>query len=190
MPKLTSYKLGGLKQVKQVTMMNAGEFQKDEVLLTAMKRIPTIKGKKDMDEIDMNVVEKIEVHNFMCNTKELKELKLTNCFHLREFSVGNECFQSVKEVVLIDLPALEKVLIGDRCFSDPLSKEVPEGSFHLKNCKTLKELRIGCMSFADYCECEMESLEALETVVIGNATENSCCFYWSDLILRSGSHSR
>ena len=92
----------------------------------------------------------------------------------------------MKSVKLIGLPELEKVIVGEKCFCNPGDKEVPQGSFQLKECKQLKELRIGCLSFADYSECDMQDLDALETVVIGNAKTSSCCFYWSDLELRGG----
>ena len=76
--------------------------------------------------------------------------------------VGNDCFQSVGELKLIGLKNLEKVMIGENCFRQE------NGSFTLKECDALRELKIGRGSFDDYSVCEIDSLNSLEVIEMGN----------------------
>ena len=80
--------------------------------------------------------------------------------------MGNGCFKSVGELKLIGLKKLEKVMIGEKCFTQE------NGSFTLKECDALKELKIGNGSFDDYSVCEIDSLNSLEVIEIGNG-----CFH-------------
>ena len=75
--------------------------------------------------------------------------------------VGNDCFQSVGELKLIGLKNLEKVMIGEKCFRQE------NGSFTLKECDSLRELKIGNGSFYRFCVCEIDSLNSLEVIEIG-----------------------
>ena len=76
--------------------------------------------------------------------------------------VGNDCFQSVGVLKLIGLKNLEKVMIGEKCFMKK------NGSFTLKECDALRELKIGRGSFDDYSVCEIDSLNSLEVIEMGN----------------------
>ena len=113
-------------------------------------------------------------------------LDLSGCARLESVEIGDFSLINCVLFKCCGLKALRRIVVGEKCFCNPGDKEVPQGSFQLKECKQLKELRIGCLSFADYSECDMQDLDALETVVIGNAKTSSCCFYWSDLELRGG----
>ena len=75
--------------------------------------------------------------------------------------IGNDCFQSVGELKLIGLKNLEKVMIGENCFTQE------NGSFTLKECDALRELKIGSGSFSGYSVCEIDSLNSLEVIEIG-----------------------
>ena len=60
------------------------------------------------------------------------------------------------------------------------------GSFYLKNCPKLKELRItGVCSFEDYTVCEIENVDALEEIEMGDLNEWSRNFYYASLELKS-----
>ena len=87
--------------------------------------------------------------------------------------MGNGCFKKVSELKLIGLKKLEKVMIGEECFMQE------NGSFTLKECDALKELKIGNGSFDDYSVCEIDSLNSLEVIEIGGFR------YASDFQLKS-----
>ena len=76
--------------------------------------------------------------------------------------IGNDCFKSVGELKLIGLKKLEKVIIGEWCFRQE------NGSFTLKECDALRELKIGNGSFYNCCVCEIDSLNSLEVIEMGN----------------------
>ena len=75
--------------------------------------------------------------------------------------IGNGRFQNVGVLKLIGLKKLEKVMIGEKCFTQ-------RGSFTLKECDALRELKIGNGSFDDYSVCEIDSLNSLEVIEMGN----------------------
>ena len=75
--------------------------------------------------------------------------------------VGNDCFKNVGVLKLIGLKKLEKVMIGEKCFTQR------RGSFTLKECDALRELKIGNGSFNDYDVCEIDSMNSLEVIAIG-----------------------
>ena len=74
--------------------------------------------------------------------------------------IGNGRFKNVGVLKLIGLKKLEKVIIGEKCFTQ-------RGSFTLKECDALRELKIGNGSFDDYSVCEIDSLNSLEVIEIG-----------------------
>ena len=80
---------------------------------------------------------------------------------LEVIEMGDDCFKNVGVLKLIGLKKLEKVMIGNDCFT----KE--NGSFTLKECDSLKELKIGYGSFSGYSVCEIDSLNSLEVIAIG-----------------------
>ena len=75
--------------------------------------------------------------------------------------IGNDCFKNVGVLKLTGLKKLEKVMIGEKCFTQR------RGSFTLKECDALRELKIGNGSFDDYSVCEIDSLNSLEVIEIG-----------------------
>ena len=124
-----------------------------------------------------------------CNESGITAIDFTPCERLRELRVGDECFKNVNELKLVGLNALESVVIGENSFSkqDCFASEDPSRRFYLKNCPALKELKMGCGSFSDYSVCEIESVDALEVVEMGDLdmTHKCCNFYWSSLVLKS-----
>ena len=92
--------------------------------------------------------------------------------------VGNDCFKNVGVLKLIGLKKLEKVMIGNDCFT----KE--NGSFTLKECDSLKELKIGMESFINYSRFIVKNLPSLEEMVIGEGVDYSNCFTFSSLELK------
>ena len=132
-------------------------------------------------------VETIIVDNNACNDDSFTELNLTRFVNLRVFEVGDYSFSYVEEVHLIGLSKLERVMIGDHSFT--LSKWKgrydPDRHFYLKNCERLRELKIGCYSFSDYTECEIENVPSLEVIEMGELEEGGSNFRYSSLELKS-----
>ena len=53
----------------------------------------------------------------------------------------------------------------------------PNRHFYVKNCPSLKELKMGRYSFSDYTLCEIEDTPALEFIEIGDLKNDSCNFF-------------
>ena len=129
-------------------------------------------------------------------------LDLTRFTQLRSLEVGNHCFTLVNELDITGLSQLESVVIGDKSFIfvDELkliglnkleSVEIgmnsftrkkssygndPNRRFYLKDCSSLRQLTIDSYSFSDYSVIEIENVDALETIEIGEMNGESCSF--------------
>ena len=112
-----------------------------------------------------NHIEELIVSNNSCNGLEWRVLDLPFLSHLRLFEVGDECFEHVEEVQLIGLMRLERVVIGEKCFTKNKSgSNDPNRHFYLKNCEKVRELKIGSYSFMDFSVCEIENVPSLEVI--------------------------
>ena len=134
-------------------------------------------------------VTEIVVDNVVCGV-DLTELDLSRFSQLKRLEIGDYCCMSVNELKLIGLSELERVVIGENSFVIRKDEDVRKDSnchFHLKNCPKLKELRIGRGSFSDYSVCEIENVDALEVIDMGNEGKWSCNFYYASLELKSAS---
>ena len=98
--------------------------------------------------------------------------------------MGDYCFAFVNEVKLIGLSQLERVVIGDDCFTRSTDYD-PNRHFYLKNCESLRELKMGCYSFCDYSVCEIENVPSLEVIEMGEMDGRSCNFWYASLELKS-----
>ena len=186
-------KLGDLKALKEAverkkveeeeeTRKREEEERRRKEAEEAAKRKAVISCKRDWDCIDKHVGV-IEVSNGCCNEEGLKELDLSGFVNLRELKVGDECFMYVNEVKLIGLRELESVCMGSKSFRR--DNDSKGGSFYLKNCPKLKSLKIGRYSFSDYTVCEIENVNALEVIEMGDLNEYSYNFYYASLELKS-----
>lgn len=126
-----------------------------------------------------NRIERLFVSENSCNQLEGGVLDLRFMTELKELVVHNRSFFFVEEVRLIGLERIETIRIGDECFMQH------DGRFYLKNCPSLKELRILGKSFNPYCVCEIEDMEALEIIQIGEYDERSRNFLNASLKLKS-----
>ena len=61
----------------------------------------------------------------------------------------------------------------------------PNRHFYVKNCPSLKELKMGRYSFSDYTLCEIKNDDALETIEIGSMTQRSSNFNCGSFMLKS-----
>ena len=135
-----------------------------------------------------NHVEELRVIDGCCNEEGLTELDLHLFVNLRELKVGNECFEYVKKVNICGLRELERMIVGSKSFTKEKDECLNEkdGRFYLKNCPKLKELRItGVRSFKDYTVCEIENVDALESIEMGELNEKSFNFFYASLELKS-----
>ena len=111
-----------------------------------------VKCNKDFLSLDENV-EVIEVKNGMCNNEAFEEWEMNEYVRLRELIVGDECFQFVKDLMIVGLNALEKVEIGKQCFC-----KASGGVFEMRDCEKLKSVKIGDGSFVGVMSVVFESM--------------------------------
>ena len=134
-----------------------------------------------------NRIEELFVSDESCNGEDMRLLDLSLISSLKSVRVGSLCFKYVKEVKLIGLSELESVVIGYSSFEKEYScrNDDPHDRFYLKDCPKLKSLKMGKFSFSDYRVCEIENVDALEVIEIGDMDKKSYNFYYASLELKS-----
>ena len=140
----------------------------------------------EWNSLNRNVFE-IVVSSNCCNKKSMKVLDLSELKCLKRIEIGDDCFTSVSEVKLTGLQ-LESVVIGMNSFTKHKNGigNDPNRHFYVKNCPSLKELKMGRYSFSDYSVCVIEGVNALEAIAMGDLSERSYNFYAASLELKSG----
>ena len=115
------------------------------------------------------------------------EFDLSRLSQLKSLVVGNHCFSYVNEVKLIGLSELESVEIGMSSFTQHKNDcgNDPNRHFYVKDCLKLKSLKMGRYSFSDYTVIEIENVDALEVIEMGDLNDWSCNFYYASLELKS-----
>ena len=109
--------------------------------------------------------ETIIVADYSCNDDDgVTELDLSRFENLTSLIVGDNCFQYVTTMNVVEMDNLESIRIGMNSFN---SYEEADYSFSVKNCSRLKELRIGPDSFGEWNYTEFENLPSLEVIQIG-----------------------
>ena len=161
------------------------------IILLSTKKSESRKQYKECwsDEMVWSDVESLSILSNTCNEESVIELDLSKYPKLKSVTIGDECFMYVDEVKLIGLSELESVEIGMNSFThdNSESEETPDpiGSFFVKNCPKLKSLKIGKDSFSDYTVIEIESVDALEVIEMGELDKESYTFYYASLELKS-----
>ena len=180
----------GMKEVeKKATIVVPDKVvEKKEIVKDVRVRVSDLMG---WESVDYSVTELV-IAAKCCNEKEVKEVDLCRFVSLKVFEVGYECFENVEEVKLIGLSQLERVVIGQKCFtkdgfdSDDCDYD-PYRRFYLKNCERVKELKMGPRSFSDYSVCEIENVDSLEVIEMGYLDKWSYNFFFASLELKSDS---
>ena len=133
-----------------------------------------------------SAVTELTVSHYSFNTAA-SELRLSRYKRLKRIVIGNECFENVDEVKLVGLSELESVEIGMNSFTKKKNwyGYDPNRHFYMKNCPKLKSLKMGRFSFSDYSVCEIENVDALDAIEIGDLHEDSYNFYYASLELKS-----
>ena len=115
-------------------------------------------------------------HLYFYGFKDYVDKKLVlgnNSFHqLKSITIGNHCFQNVREFVIDGLERLESVKIGDYCFRIDY-EERDDGVCRITNCPNLRQLEIGDYSFVDFQSFEISNLNSLQSIYFGY--ECFCC---------------
>ena len=97
-----------------------------------------------------------------CNEAEWSVFDVSGLKWLKSIEIGDECFGNVKEVKLIGLNRLERVVIGMNSFTkkknDYPRSINPNRHFYLMNCERVRELKMSRYSFSDYSVCEIENV--------------------------------
>ena len=121
------------------------------------------------------------------NQSDFTELDLSRFLQLKSLTVGDHCFSYVNEVKVIGLSKLESVEIGMNSFTKKKNShgDDPNRHFYLKNCPKLKSLKFGRWSCLDYSVCEIENVDALEVIEMGDVNEVSYNFVYASLELKS-----
>ena len=131
-------------------------------------------------------MEVITVGDGMCNG-ENDRIDLSKYFNLKNVSIGNECFFYQDVLNLTGLHSLERVMIGEKSFTKYPNSSGNDANrkLYVKNCDALKELKIGRYSFSDYSVIEIENVNSLELIEMGDMDSLSYNFAYASLELKS-----
>ena len=165
------------------SVINAGELANHPNLIL---HTPTanVLNVNDLNALSSTVTE-IIVENRCCRDPSFTVLDLTRFTNVRRIVIGDEAFMYVKEVKLIGLSKLESVEIGVNSFTQHKNSwsNDPNRHFYLKNCPKLKSLKMGRYSFSDYSVIEIENVDALEVIEMGDLHGGG--FFYGSLELKS-----
>ena len=148
--------------------------------------IATVFDLEDWNALDTNVTE-IIVNSGALNDPSMTVLDLTRFSHLESLTIGEYCFSYVSVFNITGLSELESVEIGKNSFTkkkDSYGND-PNRHFYVKDCPKLKSLKMGRYSFSDYTVIEIENVDALEVIEMGNLNEASNNFAYASLELKS-----
>ena len=113
-------------------------------------------------------------HLFICGLDEYRDETLilsNNSFHqLKSITIGNRCFQNVREFVIDGLESLESVKIGEECMRIS-ENERDDGVCRITNCPNIRQLEIGFNSFVDFQLFEISNVNTIQSIKFGR-----CCF--------------
>ena len=114
-------------------------------------------------------------------------LNVDNTPSLEVIEIGSDAFAKVDELRLNGLSELENVEIGMNSFTQHKYgySNDPNRHFYLKDCPKLRSLKMGRYSFSDYTVIEIENVDALEVIEIGELNQESDNFYYASLELKS-----
>ena len=146
----------------------------------------TVCSMSDLASIESGVTH-ITVSSNCGNENTAASLYFTRFTQLKELVIGDDCFMNVDQLNLIGLSKLRSVVIGENSFTKKKNGFGKESNrrFYVKNCPSLRELRIGRYSFSDYSVCKIENVGALEVIEIGDLNELSNNFDSASLELKS-----
>ena len=107
--------------------------------------------------------------------KLLQTIDFPNTLHnLKSITIGNACFENVREFVVDGLESLESVKIGEKSFriGDYARND---GICRITNCPNLRHLKIGNWSFEGFKSFELSNLNSIQSIKFGFH-----CFYYAE----------
>ena len=110
---------------------------------------------------------------------------------LRLIRIDANNFDNVTYFQVGEIPSLKKLTIGDQSFSaNSLTKSVisSDFSFSVFNCSSLQSITIGKHSFDGFIQFDISTLPSLQTIIIGDSTQESNNFMDAPLKLIGSSH--
>ena len=157
-------------------------------LIPSHSQVAAVCSKGDIASIASSVTH-IIVSSNCANDASLFLLDFSRFVSVRRIIVGDESLMYVNEMKMIGLSGLESVEIRKNSFTKYMNTwEItsdPNRHFYLKNCPKLKSLKMGRYSFSDYSVCEIENVDALEVIEMGDVNEESYNFLYASLELKS-----
>ena len=146
----------------------------------------TVCSMSDLASIESGVTH-ITVSNNCGNENTAASLYFTRFTQLKALVIGDDCFMNVDQLNLIGLSKLRSVVIDENSFTKKKNGFGKESNrrFYVKNCPSLRELRVGRYSFSDYASAVIEDNDALEVIAMGELSSESFNFYSASLELKS-----
>ena len=146
----------------------------------------TVCDLEDLLSLNSSVSE-IIFNSGIINDPSFTALDLSRFENVRRVVIGDESFMYVNETSIVGLSELESVEIGSNSFTKTTNSASndPNRRLYVKDCPSLRVLKIGYSSFADYGVIEIENVDALEVIEIGDLNIWSRNFYWASLELKS-----
>ena len=127
------------------------------------------------------------IGGYACPFDSVTAFDLSVYPRLKSVTIGDYGFEYVSVFNITGLSELESVEIGMNSFTKKKNGygSDPNRHFYLKNCPKLKSLKMGRYSFSDYTVIEIENVNALESIVIGELNQYSRNFHGASLELKS-----
>ena len=127
------------------------------------------------------------IGGYACPFDSVTAFDLSVYPRLKSVTIGDGCFMYVNVFNITGLSELESVVIGENSFTKKKNwyGDDPNRHFYLKNCPKLKSLKMGRYSFSDYTVIEIENVNALEVIAMGELNDWSGNFYFASLELKS-----
>ena len=125
------------------------------------------------------------IGGYACPFDNVTAFDLSVYPRLKSVTIGDYGFEYVNVFNITGLSELESVEIGMNSFTRNYYGNNPNRHFYVKNCPKLKSLKMGRYSFSDYTVIEIENVDALEVIEMGNLNETSKNFYYASLEMKS-----
>ena len=127
------------------------------------------------------------IGGYACPFDSVTAFDLSVYPRLKSVTIGDYGFEYVNVFNITGLSELESVEIGMNSFTKKKNGygSDPNRHFYLKNCPKLKSLKMGRYSFSDYTVIEIENVDALEVIEMGELNEKSANFDYASLELKS-----
>ena len=127
------------------------------------------------------------IGGYACPFDSVTAFDLSVYPRLKSVTIGDYGFEYVNVFNITGLSELESVEIGMNSFTKKKNGygSDPNRHFYLKNCPKLKSLKMGRYSFSDYTVIEIENVDALEVIEMGDLNGDSPNFYYASLELKS-----